>query len=121
MKYFILAFKNWNHFSGRANRSEYWYFVLFSTIVSIVLMFLDISLLNLDPYDPTQVGVLGGIYNILTIIPSLSLSIRRLHDVNKSGWSLLWIFTIIGGFYILYLHIIKGTDGDNKHGAPSEA
>jgi uncharacterized membrane protein YhaH (DUF805 family) len=47
------------------------------------------------------------------------VAVRRLHDVNKSGWNLLWAFTIIGIFYILYLEIKKGTDADNKYGAPS--
>lgn len=74
--------------------------------------------LNLTPQDPTSTGILEAIYNLLVFIPSLSVAVRRLHDVNKSGWNLLWAFTIIGIFYILYLEIKKGTDADNKYGAP---
>ena len=121
MKYFILAFKNWNKFKGRANQPEYWYFVLFSFIVSIILFYIDVSFLGYNPMNPTSMGVTQIIYGLLALIPSLSLTIRRLHDVNKSGWNILWILTIIGAFYVIYLNIIKGSEGDNHYGAPSNA
>ena len=121
MKYFILAFKNWNKFSGRANQAEYWYFTLFYLILSIILSVVDFSLLGYDPMDATSMGVLSGLFNIVCIIPSLSVTVRRLHDVNKSGWNMLWVLTIIGVFYVLYLEIIKGSEGDNHYGAPSNA
>jgi len=121
MKYFILAFKNWNKFNGRANQAEYWYFTLFYFIISIILSVVDFSLLGYDPMDATSMGVLSGLFNIVCVIPSLSVTVRRLHDVNKSGWNMLWALTIIGGFYVLYLEIIKGSEGDNDYGAPSNA
>lgn len=121
MKYFILAFKNWNKFNGRANQAEYWYFTLFYFIISIILSVVDFSLLGYDPMDATSMGVLSGLFNIVCIIPSLSVTVRRLHDVNKSGWNMLWSLTIIGAFYVLYLEIIKGSEGDNDYGAPSNA
>ena len=121
MKYFILAFKNWNKFNGRANQAEYWYFTLFYFIISIILSVVDFSLLGYDPMDATSMGVLSGLFNIVCIIPSLSVTVRRLHDVNKSGWNMLWALTIIGAFYVLYLEIIKGSEGDNDYGAPSNA
>jgi len=121
MKYFILAFKNWNNFNGRANRAEYWYFTLFYFIISIILSVVDFSILGYDPMDATSMGVLSGLFNIVCIIPSLAVTVRRLHDVNKSGWNMLWSLTIIGVFYVLYLEIIKGNEGDNHYGAPSNA
>ena len=121
MKYFILAFKNWNKFKGRANQAEYWYFVLFSFIIGIILNIIDFTLLGYDPMDATSIGVLSGIFNLVCIIPSISVTVRRLHDVNKSGWNILWSLTIIGVFYVLYLEIIKGNEGDNHYGAPSNA
>ncbi|WP_370095601.1 DUF805 domain-containing protein [Winogradskyella sp.] len=121
MKYFILAFKNWNKFNGRANQAEYWYFTLFYFIISIILSVVDFSLLGYDPMDATSMGVLSGLFNIVCVIPSLSVTVRRLHDVNKSGWNMLWALTIIGAFYVLYLEIIKGSEGDNDYGAPSNA
>ena len=71
--------------------------------------------------DATSIGILSGIFNLVCIIPSISVTVRRLHDVNKSGWNMLWALTIIGAFYVLYLEIIKGSEGDNNYGAPSNA
>jgi len=69
--------------------------------------------------DPTSIGIYQVLFNLIVFIPSLSVTIRRLHDVNKSGWNLLWYLTIIGTLYIFYLNILKGTDDDNKYGSPS--
>ncbi len=121
MKYFILGLKNWNKFNGRANRSEFWYFTLFYFIFGAIAYFIDVSFLGYDLMDITSIGVLQTAYNLVLLIPSFSVTIRRLHDVNKSGWNLLWYITIIGVFYIIILNILKGTDDDNKYGAPSNA
>lgn len=121
MKYFILAFKNWNKFNGRANQSEFWYYNLFYFIIGIILYYVDISFLGYDPMNPTSFGILQVIFNLVALIPSLSVTIRRLHDVNKSGWNILWSLTIVGVFYVLYLEIIKGSEEDNDYGVPSKA
>jgi uncharacterized membrane protein YhaH (DUF805 family) len=122
MKYFILAFKNWNKFNGRANRSEYWYFVLFYFLIGIILYYVDISFLGYNPMNPTSLGVTQIIFNLLVLIPSLSVTVRRLHDINKSGWNMLWnLLPIIGTFYIIYLNILKGGIEDNSFGSPSNA
>ena len=58
----------------------------------------------------------------MLLIPSFSVTIRRLHDINKSGWNLLWmLIPLLGAVYIIILNILKGTDGDNKYGAQSNA
>ena len=122
MKYFILAFKNWNKFNGRANRSEYWYFVLFYFLIVIILYYVDISFLGYNPMNPTSLGGTQIIFNLLVLIPSLSVTVRRLHDVNKSGWNMLWnLLPIIGTIYIIYLNILKGGIEDNSFGSPSNA
>jgi uncharacterized membrane protein YhaH (DUF805 family) len=122
MKYFILAFKNWNKFNGRANRSEYWYFVLFYFLIVIILYYVDISFLGYNPMNPTSLGVTQIIFNLLVLIPYLSVTVRRLHDVNKSGWNMLWnLLPIIGTIYIIYLNILKGGIEDNSFGSPSNA
>ena len=72
-----------------------------------------------NPIDPTSFGIFQVSFNLIVLIPSISVTIRRLHDVNKSGWNLLWYLTIIMTLYILYLNMLKGTDGDNKYGSPS--
>lgn len=116
MKYYILAFKQAFNFKGRANRPEFWYFTLFSTIISIVCSLIDTQVLG---SSMSETGLIGGIYTLISFIPSLSVTIRRLHDVNKSGWNLLWLITIIGIFYVLYLEIKKGNDGPNNYGEAS--
>jgi len=116
MKYFILAFKQAFNFKGRANRPEFWYFTLFSTIISIICLLIDTQVLGTSM---SESRLIGGIYSLISFIPSLSVTIRRLHDVNKSGWNLLWVFTIIGIPYVLYLEIKKGNDGPNNYGEAS--
>ncbi len=120
MKYFKLAFINWNKFKGRANRSEFWYFTLFYFILSIILYYIDVSFLGYNPMDPSSIGISQSIFGLVVLIPSISLTVRRLHDVNKSGWNMLWIPTLIGAFYVLYLNIIKGNEEDNNYGPPSK-
>ena len=122
MKYFILGLKNWNKFKGRANRSEFWYFTLFYFIFLTITYFIDVSFLGWDPMDPTSIGVLSTAYYLVTLIPSFSVTIRRLHDINKSGWNLLWmLIPLLGAVYIIILNILKGSDYDNKYGASSNA
>ena len=122
MKYFILGLKNWNKFKGRANRSEFWYFTLFYFIFLTITYFIDVSFLGWDPMVPTSIGVLSTAYYLVTLIPSFSVTIRRLHDINKSGWNLLWmLIPLLGAVYIIILNILKGPDYDNKYGASSNA
>ena len=123
MKYFFLAFKKWNDINGRANLKEFWYFVLFSIIFSLLIGFVDGILMVISGQEITDdsLGVLGAIYSILIFIPNITITVRRLHDVNKSGWNLLWYITIIGILFILILNVLKGTEGDNKYGPPSTA
>ena len=121
MKYFILAFKNWNKFNGRANQSEFWYFALFYFLINIILNIADYSFFGYDPMDASSLAVSSSIFNILCFIPSLSVTVRRLHDVNKSGWNMLWSLTIVGVPYVIYLNIIKGNEEDNDYGVPSKA
>ena len=116
MKYYILAFKQAFNFKGRANRPEFWYFNLFSTIISFIFLLIDTQVLGTSM---SETGLIGGIYTLISIIPSLSVTIRRLHDVNKSGWNYLWVFTIIASPYWLYLVIKKGNDGPNNYGEAS--
>ncbi|KAF2518853.1 DUF805 domain-containing protein [Flavobacterium salilacus subsp. salilacus] len=108
---------NYANFSGRARRSEYWYFVLFSTIISIVLNLIDMFLLNMR-----EVGVISTIYSLVVFIPSLAVAVRRLHDVGKSGWYYLLIFLpIIGWIWLLVLFFTEGDSGANEYGPDPKA
>jgi len=98
-------------FSGRASRSEYWYFFLFLVLLAIVTSIIDAAIFPGNELMPTY-----SIFSLLTIIPSISAAARRLHDVDRSGWWQLLYFTIIGSLVVLYWLIKKGDAGDNKHG-----
>lgn len=101
MNYFFAVLTKYATFSGRARRSEYWYFALFSTIISIVLMIVDNIL---------GVAIIGSIYSLGVLLPSIAVGVRRMHDVNKSGWFLLI------PLYNLYLLCIDGSRGENAYG-----
>ncbi|EKE70710.1 DUF805 domain-containing protein [Celeribacter baekdonensis] len=107
------CFSKYITFSGRASRSEYWYFALFTLLATFGTLALDIVLasnLGLPPifYTVTSIAI---------ILPSLSVLVRRLHDVNKSGW---WYFIcfvpLVGVLLILYWAVSKGTSGPNRFG-----
>ena len=94
-------------FNGRARRSEFWYFFLFSFIVSIVGEVVDFMLGN---------QVIGGVLGLAMLVPSLSVGARRLHDLNKSGWWQLIVFTIVGIFVLIYWCIQDSEPGSNEYG-----
>lgn len=114
MNYYLSVLKNYAVFTGRARRSEYWFFVLFNLIIAFVLGIID-GLLNLSIGKNT--GVLGTIYSLGVFIPSIAVMVRRLHDTNRSGW---WIFIglipIVGAIVLIIFAIQKGTPGENKYG-----
>ena len=82
MKYYLKALQNYATFKGRASRSEYWYFVLFNVIFSIVLGFVS---------GIVDLPILYTIYSLVLLIPSIAVAVRRMHDVGKSGWFILYI------------------------------
>ena len=95
--------------SGRARGSEFWYFILFGELVSLLAVLADIFLLG--KVD----GPLYGISILILLIPRINAATRRLHDSNKSGWRQLWILTGIGGFFVIYWLIIKGDANKNSY------
>ena len=80
MNYYLKVLQNYATFSGRARRSEYWYFVQFNVIISVVFGFVC---------GLMQVPQLANIYTLAVLIPSIAVGVRRMHDVGKSGWFLL--------------------------------
>jgi uncharacterized membrane protein YhaH (DUF805 family) len=99
-----------NYFTieGRAQRSQYWWFALFALILYVVAMVLDSAVGFPIFYMITALALLA---------PSICVGIRRLHDKDKSGWWLLIGFIpIVGGLYLLYLFVTRGTEGDNRFG-----
>lgn len=89
MEWMILPLKRYFDFSGRSRRKEYWMYTLFLVIASIVLAIVDTVLgLGMGP-DGTSSGILGSIFSLATLIPSLAVGVRRLHDLDRSGWWML--------------------------------
>ena len=102
-------------FSGRASRSEFWFFVLFGILGGIIAAIIDTMILGY-PYEEN--GPINLIFSVALIIPSISVTARRLHDINRSGWwQLLW-FTIIGGILLIIWHTTEGEKKKNKFGPP---
>ena len=90
-----VAFQNYANFQGRSTRAEYWWWTLFVYLAGFLCLGGDKVL-----YDGTP--VLGGVFLLVTLVPSLAIIIRRFHDVGRSGWCLLLPLTIIGVIPYLY-------------------
>lgn len=116
MSWYLEALKKYAVFSGRSRRAEYWYFVLFNLIVLIVLELIDALL---GTYSFVQgIGLLSGIYSLAVIIPSLAVTVRRLHDIDRTGWWILInLIPLIGTIVILVFAVTDGTPGSNQYGA----
>ena len=107
MDYYFRAFKKYADFEGRDNRPQYWYFVLLSIIVSIILQFID----SLIP----GTNFLSYLYFLVVLIPSIAIAVRRLHDVGKSGWWLLiGLIPLIGWIWLLVLLAGKSRNKSNE-------
>jgi uncharacterized membrane protein YhaH (DUF805 family) len=116
MNWFLIAVKQkYADFSGRARRSEYWYFLLFYMLILIALSVVDVVLGWFS--SDAGVGVLSGIYTLALLIPSLSVSVRRLHDTDRSGWWLLiGLLPLIGGIVLLVFFVQDSQAGANRFG-----
>src|SRR5436190_18921001 len=84
-----VVFENYSNFKGRARRSEFWYFTLVSAIFSLIPVIIN------ELFGFRTIGIIGLLYSLLTFIPSLAVSVRRLHDIGKSGWLLLISYLLI--------------------------
>ena len=111
---FISVFTNWSNFSGRACRSEYWYFYLSVVLIAFLLGFVEgfIGIYN----EEIGYGPLSALFQIIIIIPSISVTSRRLQDRGISGWWQLSYFTFIGIFVIIILLMFPAKEDENKWG-----
>jgi uncharacterized membrane protein YhaH (DUF805 family) len=106
------GFQNYVGFSGRAARSEFWYWVLFAILVSIVTNLIDLAISPGAQYEP-----LTALAGLALFLPGLAVSIRRLHDRDKSGWFYLLIFIpLVGAIILLVWFCQRGTVGSNRFG-----
>lgn len=131
MDWLVLPYTKYAQFSGRSGRKEYWIFVCSALTTLTVLMLIESFLGNsrlayadwaqqmlLQPLAVVNsAGALTKLFLLVTIIPFLSVGVRRLHDVNRSGWLLLVILVpILGQIVLLYFFLQKGTAGSNRFG-----
>jgi len=152
MEWYLKVIRNYATFKGRARRKEYWMFILFNFIIGIVLSIIDNVLgLTYNYFEYSSGGMLNSLYNLFVFIPALSLMVRRLHDVNKSGWligimyigigvlmlsvfsmititnysaAMVFIPSLIMIAYCIYLFVLTVTEGDsgpNQYGEDPKA
>ena len=126
---------NYANFKGRADRREFWLFAfmqyIYLTVILLVVYFIFIlgiifmAAKNQGSPDPGMPGVLLfilGMYGVIflallpILVPSLAVTVRRLHDTNRSGWWLLLSFIPIGGIFVVFFLIGQGTKGANRYG-----
>jgi uncharacterized membrane protein YhaH (DUF805 family) len=102
------CFAKYATFSGRAPRSEYWYFVLFQALASIVAGVVSAKV---------ELNLITTLLELVLFLPALAVSVRRLHDIDKSGWWLLVGFVpLIGWIFIIIWACTKGSLGPNRFG-----
>jgi uncharacterized membrane protein YhaH (DUF805 family) len=109
-----ICFSKYADFSGRASRSEYWWFALFLLIASIVTSIIDVMIMG---YSFESNGPINIIFSVVTFLPGLAVGARRLHDINKSGWWQLLVFTIIGIILLVIWFATTGSNKKNKYGS----
>lgn len=114
INWYLTALKKYAVFSGRAQPAEFWFFYLFSFIITIGLIVIDI-ILGLYNED-TGMGFISTIYSLLVIIPGLAVGARRLHDIGKTGWwQLIAIIPIIGTILLIIWWASNGKE-ENQYG-----
>lgn len=111
------CFSKYATFSGRAPRSEFWWFVLFVIIGNFVLGLVDAALFGRTATGD-QVSILGALFSLAVFLPSLAVGVRRLHDVDRSGWwYLLMLVPVLGVLILIFAFFIhRGTPGPNRFG-----
>ena len=115
------VFSKYVAFNGRATRSEFWYWVLFIVLVSIGLSIVDGAVVapmtGHEAFADEAGQPLQLLFNLFTLLPTLAVTVRRLHDTDRSGWwILLGLIPIIGNLILLWWYIQAGTEGDNQYG-----
>ena len=121
MNWYIKCLKEYVNFNGRARRKEYWMFVLFNSIISLVLTFADHLLKLQVDFDflgsPSQIGILASIFALAVLLPGIAVCVRRLHDIGKNGWyCLIYLIPLIGTIWLIVLMCKEGQSGANQYG-----
>ncbi|WP_300556883.1 DUF805 domain-containing protein [Maricaulis sp.] len=106
------GFSNYVNFQGRARRSEYWFWVLFTIIASIALTFVDVAMMGAESF-----GLLSPLFSLAIILPSIAVAVRRLHDSGKSGWwILISLIPLVGAIVLIIFYVSDSAPGSNQYG-----
>jgi uncharacterized membrane protein YhaH (DUF805 family) len=105
------GFRNYVNFTDRASRSEFWYWTLFVVLLSIVTLAIDAFVFPMNELRP-----INSITGLVTFLPGLAVSVRRLHDLDRTGWWILIGLTGIGIILLLVWDCMRGTPGPNRFG-----
>ena len=119
MNWYLKVLNQYSDFKSRARRKEYWMFALVNFIISFAIVGIDNALGLSFNYteNVSGSGVFNLLYNLLILIPSLAVAVRRLHDVGKSGWMLLiGLIPLVGAIWLLILLLRDSEAGENKYG-----
>ena len=108
MDWYLEALKKYAVFSGRSRRKEYWMFVLFQVIISCVIAVVEVFF---------NTSFLSAIFALATIVPSVAVPVRRLHDIGRTGWwFLISLIPLIGSIVLLVFACTDSEPGDNEYG-----
>ncbi len=115
MDWYIRVLKKYAVFSGRARRKEYWMFFLINLIISIGFGIIDAMLGTFNA--ETGAGLFETLYSLAVLVPGIAVTVRRLHDTDRSGWWLLIaLIPLIGWAVLLVFMLLDGTPGPNRFG-----
>ena len=112
MNYFLDVLKKYAVFNGRARRSEYWYFALIVIIITMVLYGIDFLVLGADE---SSINILSSIFSLGILLPTIGVSVRRLHDTGRSGFWYLLALIPFGGLVLLFF-FVQDSEPDNQYG-----
>ena len=120
MNWFIAALIKYATFSGRSQRSEYWYFILFYFLIISVLALIDSMTGSFNM--KSGYGLLTALFSLAMLIPSIAVGVRRLHDTDRSGWwMLLAIIPLIGSIVLFIFFVQDSQASENRFGANPKA
>ena len=113
------VFSKYATFQGRAGRPEFWWWVLFVILVSLVTQFIDGMfigpMLGYESFDADGGQPLSLVVSLGLLLPNLAVSVRRLHDIDRSGWWLLiGLVPLIGVIVLIFWYVQPGTEGGNR-------
>ena len=114
MNWYVEVLKKYAVFAGRARRKEFWMFYLFYLIIVVVLGIIEWTI--------GIPGVLSGIYTLALLVPTIAVTVRRLHDTDRSGWWwFIWLVPVVGWIVMLVFLVLDSQPGDNEYGPNPKA